>query len=200
MRYEMYTRELIEDGYRVVGSSTYDIEPYDFASYDSIKMTSCRVHFDCSISQDESVCNNFGALIEFAETNHGDDSEDFEENYAEIMRGNRPDWHLGGFEVFVDGITLFFGNHVNGDVGWVYITGARHLQLAFECSRTRLGFDPKYDIYIEHFLEREPITRVEEDLGYIYRRIDFKLKDPNRKDNICHEGNQYIEITEYAGM
>lgn len=198
MRIENYTRELMEDGYRVVGSSTYDIEPYDFDSYEPIRMSLSCGAFCCPAPNGKPAYDNLEELIGIAEPNHGE-SEDFEDNYAEIIRGNRPDWHLGGFDVYVGGITLYFGNRTTEENGWVHIIGAKELWLTFKCPRTRLGFAPVYNVRIEH--KKEPLTMVEEELGYMYRRIYFKLRNPDCKDgNIQQRNNQYLEITECVGL
>lgn len=198
MRIENYTRELTEDGYMVVGSSTYDIEPYDVDMYAPIKMSLFCGAF-CNLAPNAGpVYDNLEELIEIAEVT-SDYSEDFAENYAEIMRGNRPDWHLGRFDVYVGGITLYFGNRTTGETGSVCIDEARELWLTFECPRTRLGFDPIYNVRILHGEDTE--TMVEEELGYMYRRIYFKLKDSAREsDGGFPEDNQYLEITECVDM
>ena len=79
------------------------------------------------------------------------------------------------------------------------ITDARELWLTFKCSCTMLGFDPIYNVRIMH--KEEILTMVEETLGYIYRRIYFKVKDsPHKGNGNLHGNNQYHEITECVDM
>lgn len=198
MRIENYTRELIGDGYMIIGSSTYAIEPYNFDAYDPIEMSLSHGTFCCPSPNGKPVYDNLEELIKVAEPNHGE-SEDFEDNYAEIIRGNRQDWHLGGFCVFVGGITLYFGNQTTEETGWVNIIGVEKLWLTFKCSRTRLGFNPIYNVRIMH--GKNVLTMVEEDLGYIYRRVCFKPpKSHCKNDNTQHEKRQYLEISEYTDL
>lgn len=126
---------------------------------------------------------------------------DFRENYAEILRGSRPDWYISAFRLFVGGIQLYFVNSQTHDGGFLWIIGARRLDVTFQAPRTRLGFDPTYHIKIGHDSKRHLYTEVEEDLGYVCYEGELKLKDPSKKDDdLFHSGNQYFEGIEYAGL
>lgn len=125
---------------------------------------------------------------------------EFRRYYPEIMRGERPDWQLGEFKVFYGGIHLDYGNRRTGETAFLWIIGASMLRLTFEAPHTRLGFVPTYKVSIDCDEDGQSVTEVEEDLGYLRREIRFELKDPRKKTDIFHGGNQYLKITEYAGI
>ncbi len=198
MRIEKYTRELVDGAYRVIGGSTYSDNIYDYDEYEPIEMSLSKGPFDKrAYDKNGSAYDNFEELVGIAEV-MSEDSEDFAENYAEIMRGNCPDWYLAGFDVSVGEISLNFANQLTGEVGWVKIAGAKRLWLTFKTPRTRLGFDPKYNVHIEHVYGKQRTT-VEEDQGYLYRFIKFKTKE-DAEDNCRKSPQSYMEITEYAGI
>lgn len=200
MRIEKYTRELVDGAYRVIGGSTYSNNFYNYDEYEPIKMSLSRGTFNCPTPNGNPIYDNFDELIRFTEVT-GDDSEDFAENYAEVMRGNHPDWYLGGGDVFLGGISLNFANRSTGEMGWVDIIYAQRLWLTFETPRTRLGFIPRYNVRIVYDGRSRYITTVEEDQGYLYRLIDIKPKKIAGSNAGCgRDIPQYMEITEYAGM
>jgi hypothetical protein len=200
MRIEKYTRKLVDGAYRVIGGSTYSSNFYNYDEYEPIKMSLSKGTFNCPTPNGGSIYDNFEELIRLAKV-MSDDSGDFAENYAEIMRGNRLDWYLGGFDVFIGGISLNFANRSTREIGWVDITDAPRLWLTFETPRTRLGFIPRYNVHIVYDGENRCITTVEEDQGYLYRLIEFEPEDITG-GNAGHSRDipQYMKITEYAGM
>lgn len=203
MKIEEYKRELTGNGYRIVGSTVYSKEDHDYASCEPIEFFLSRGSFCRPSPSDEPFYDNLEDLIAIAETeipDFNEITEDFEKNYAEILRGNRPDWQLGGFTVFVGGIELGFGHLESGAEVFLFLVGAQKLWLTFKAPRTRLGFNPIYNVRIEHDGKKHCFTKVEEDLGYTYREIEFKLIDPTRKDNVLHTDNQYLEVTEYTDV
>lgn len=196
MRIEKYTRELVSGAYRVIGGSTYSSNFYNYDEYEPIKMSLSKGAFSCLTPDGSPVYDNFEELIGLAKVT-SDDSGDFAENYAEIMRGNRLDWYLGGFDVFFGGISLNFASQSTREMGWVNIIDAPRLWLTFETPRTRLGFVPRYNVHIVH----DGKTTVEEDQGYLYRLIEFKSKDITGSNaGYSRDISQYMEIIEYAGM
>lgn len=203
MRIEGYRRDLMEgdvDGFTVIGSTT-NWEVHDSSRCDPIKMslTRSRLGSQTGIGWEE--------LIQLADSDcflldeqTREMYSDFQEHYPEIIRGEHPDWQLGAFKVFYGGIHLDFGNRKTRRTAFLWIIGASRLRLTFEAPRTRLGFTPTYKVSINYDREGQSVTKVEEDLGYIRREIRFELKDPRKKTDIFHRGNQYLEITEYAGI
>ncbi len=201
MRIEKYTRELVDGTYHVISGSTYCSNIYDYDQFEPIKMSLSKGDFAASTPQSRPIYNNLEDIIRAAKVK-SEDSEDFAKNYAEIMRGNCPDWYLGSFDVFLGGLSLDFANRLTGEMGWVDIVGAPMLYLTFETSRTRLGFVPRYNVRIEYDGAKHRITTVEEDQGYLYRLITFKLKDTPVQSGASFPRGipQYMEIMEYAGM
>ncbi len=205
MRIETYKRELTEYGYTVIGSS-WDYNQHDNYSCPPISMTLTDTYGFPPVRLDHPLCDNLEELIKIAEL--GVDPEDDEsyvdfcKNYAEIMRGNRSDWQLGEFEVFVGGLTLSFGNRLTQETGWLSIVGARRLRLTFKTPRSVLGFDPTYYVHIEHDNDgKHLLTKVTEDLGYMRRENNFKIKDDEvEEDGTNFQSGQYLEITEYTGI
>ena len=199
MRIEEYVRELKGDGFLVVGSSC-DWNSHDSSKCEPIKMS--RTH--------STAGNPYGidveAMIQLAESDLFWDENmkklapEFAENYAEIMRGNRPDWQLGAFRVFYGDIQLHYGDRKTGETGSLYIVGAERLCLTFEAPRMRSGFIPTYKVHIECHEDGWSDTRVEEDLGYLRRELVFELKNPDKKASILHNDNQILRVFEYAGM
>lgn len=199
MRIEKYTRELVDGAYRVIGGSTYSDNFYNYDEYEPIKMSLSRGSFNRPTPNGNPIYDNFEELIRLAKV-MSDDSGDFAENYAEIMRGNRLDWYLGGFDVFIRGISLNFANRSTREIGWVDITDAPRLWLTFETPHTRLGFIPRYNVHIVRDGKKR-YTTVEENQGYLYRLIEFEPEDI-AGSNAGHNRDipQYMKITEYAGM
>lgn len=200
MRIEHYERELIDDGFYVVGSDR-DKNSHNDCTCRPIKMSLLR------FPSGRPLCDNLEELIELADSDMFSDeglkklAPDFCENYAEIMRGNRSGWQLGAFRVFYGGIQLYYGNPQTHESGFLWVVGASEMYLKFETPRTKLGFTPTYEVRIEESRNgRGYDTEIEEDLGYIRREITIKLKDPNQKSSIFHIGNQIAHVTEYAGM
>lgn len=204
MRIEKYRRDLIEDdidGFTVIGSTT-NWEVHDSSRSDPLKMS-----LTCSKCSGNPIGIGWEELIRLADSDCFLPDEqtrkmysDFQEHYPAIMRGEHPDWQLGAFKVFYGGIHLDFGNRRTGKTAFLWIVGARRLRLTFEAPRTRLGFNPTYKVNIDCDGDSQSSTKVEEDLGYIRREIRFELKDPSKKTNLFHHHNQYLEITEYAGI
>ncbi|MCI8980458.1 MAG: hypothetical protein HFE52_07305 [Clostridia bacterium] len=198
MRIESYTRDIRGDGYLVVGSGK------NWNSHDSSSCRPIKMSLTCWPDSNEPVCDNLEELICLADSDMftpPDNQEEFSRNYANIVRRNCPDWQLGAFRVFVGGIALYYGNTRNHEAGFLWIIGANNLRLTFEAPRTRLGFAPIYKVDIRHKDGRCFQTCVDEDLGYIRREIYFHLRDPHKADDdIYHRDNQYIEVTEYAGV
>lgn len=199
MRIEEYARELEGDGFLVVGSSR------DWNSHDSSKCEPLKMSLTCS-----STGNPYGISLEtmiqlaesdfFRDKNMKELAPEFSENYAEIMRGNRPDWQLGAFRVFYGGIQLYYGNRQTRETGSLWIVNAERLCLTFEAPRMSSGFVPTYRVRIECDEDGWSDTSVEEDLGYLHRELMFELKDPDKKSRIFHEGNQVLRVIEYVGM
>lgn len=204
MRIEEYRRDLMEGdngGFSVI-SSISDWNRHDSSRSDPLKMSLTRSEYS-----GYPLGDDWEELIRLADSDCflADDQTrklfpDFQKHYPEIMRGECPDWQLGAFKVFYGGIHLDFGNCRTHETAFLWIIGARHLRLTFEAPRTRLGFTPIYEVSIDCNEDGQSVTVVEEDLGYLRREIRFELKDPHKKTDIFHGGNQYLEITEYAGI
>lgn len=196
MRIEEYTRDLIGDGYLVVGSCR-DWNSHNSSQCAPIKMELTRsplgrpygVDLDELIS--DCVLDNEEAKKMYPE---------FREHYPAIVRGERPDWQLGAFRVYYGGIRLYYGNRQTGETGSLWIADAVQLRLTFKAPRTQLGFEPTYYVRIDCYHDGECDTEVEEDLGYLRREIHFELKAPYKKTDIFHTDNQVLHIIEYAGM
>lgn len=204
MREVTYKRDLQENCYRVMAGDTdwEDIDRY-FPGKD-IKVSPIYFPDGQTIRGDSLKCLSQLAdsdIFHDKNLRGGKADQDFCANYTDIIQGNRPDWILNGLEVFVGGIKLTYYNPVARSYDFLWIIGAQDLQLEFRTPRTRLGFDPAYKVYIRHDDKGHLYTTVKEDLGYMRCENRFFLKDPNKKgDNIFHTGNQYLEVTEYAGM
>lgn len=204
MRVEEYTRDLAEfdcGGFAVVGSTDW------YHRHDSSRSAPLKMSLTVSDISGCPIGNNWEELIRLADSDCFLDDEqtrkmysEFQKHYPEIMRGEHPDWQLGEFQVFYGGIHLDFGNRRTGKTAFLWIIGASMLRLTFEAPRTRLGFVPTYKVRIDCEEDGRSTTEVEEDLGYLRREIHFKLKDPHKKTDIFHRGNQYLEITECAGI
>jgi len=200
MRIEEYTRDLRGDGYLVVGSGR------DWNSYNSSKCAPIKMELTRSpLGKPYGI--DLNTLIRLADSDCFLDNEEtrkmypeFREHYAEIMRGEFPDWQLGAFRVYYGGIRLYYGNRQTGESGRLWIANAELLRLTFKTPCTRIGFEPIYHVRIDCHSDGECDTEVEEDLGYLRREIHFELKDPNKKTDIFHTENQILHITEYAGM
>lgn len=199
MRIEEYKRELKGDGFLVVGSSR------DWNSHDSSKCEPLKMKLTCSTA-DNPYGIDLETMIRLADSDLFRDKNlkklapEFSENYAEIMRGNCPDWQLGAFRVFYGGIQLYYGNRQTGETGFLWIVNAERLCLIFEAPCTRSGFVPTYRIRIECRADGWSDTSVEEDLGYLRRELIFELKDPDKKPRIFHDDNQVLRVIEYVGM
>lgn len=199
MRIEEYTRELKGDGFLVVGSNL------DWNRHDSSKCEPIKMSLTCS-SAGRPRGIDLEEIIRLADSDlfHSKHPRDknryFCENYAEIMRGNCPDWQLGAFRVFYSGIQLYYGNRQTGETGFLWIIGAEELCLTFEAPRMRSGFVPTYQVDIDCAKDGLGGTYVDEDLGYLRRELTFELIDPDAKIDIFHENNQILRIIEYAGI
>lgn len=200
MKIEEYTRELIGEGYTVIGSAAYGRGNFvDFARYTPIAMSLSSGPLHNPMPNGRPFYDNLEDLIDIAKPTIPDSNEitdDFEENYAEIIRGNCPDWQLGGFSVSVGRISLGFGHPGSGNVAFLDIIGAQRLWLTFRTSRTKLGFDPVYNVHIKHDGQNHLFTRMEEDIGCVYQEIEFK----EREYNAPNENRQYLEVIEYTAM
>lgn len=204
MRIEEYTRDLIgsdNGGFAVVGSIQ------DWLRHDSGECAPLKMSLTSSECSGCPLGDNWEELIRLADSDcFLDDDQtrslfpEFQKHYPEIMRGERPDWQLGAFKVFYGGIHLDFGNRRTKETAFLSIIGAKKLRLTIEAPRTRLGFDPIYKVRIDCKEDGRSVTEVEEDLGYLRREIRFELKDPSKKTDTFHSGNQYLKITEYAGI
>lgn len=202
MRIISYTKELAEEGYRVIGANPNDGRKWDW------EMDTDPGCVPLEMSFVESIVMSQEDVIKLADSDMFMDDEyarenyaDFRDNYADILRGECPDWQLNAFRVFVGGVELYFANPKTNDSGFLWIIGAEHLKLTFKAPRTRLGFNPVYEVYIVHENGEHLFTRVDEDLGYIRYENEIKLKDPDKKDdNLFHDDNQYLVVTEYAGL
>lgn len=204
MRIEEYTRDLIGGdggGFAIVGSA------HDWLRHNSSRSDPLKMSLTGSNISGCPIGNSWDELVQLADSDCFLDDEqtrnlfpEFQKHYPEIMRGERPEWQLGAFKVFYGGIHLDFGNRQTGETAFLWIIGASRLRLTFEAPRTRLGFIPTYKVRIDCEEDGQSQTLVEEDLGYLRREIRFELKDPRKKTNIFHTGNQYLEITEYAGI
>ena len=207
MRITTYKRDLVEDGYRVIGVDYGSDHRWDWDMSTDCRCISIQMSLT-GTADGQSHDDGWKSLISLADSDMFLDNEyarrehaDFRINYAEIMRGSHPDWYLSAFKVFVGGITLFFVNPKTDDSGFLWIVGAKCLKLAFKVPYTRLGFDTIYNVHIEHDGEEHLFTMVEEDLGYIRYENEIKLKEPGKKDdNFFHDGNQYLVVTEYIGL
>lgn len=208
MRAMPFTRDFGEEGeYIVIGTNdNSDIK------WDEDKVMDCNCK-PIQMSLTRCVANRFGdddlkAFIGLADSDmfmggyyERKNYADFRKNYAEILRGNRPDWYISAFRLFVGGIQLYLINPQTHDNGFLWVVGARRLDITFQAPRTRLGFAPTYHIKIKHEGGRHLHTEVKEDLGYVRYEGELKLKDPRRKDDdLFHSGNQYFEGMEYAGL
>lgn len=198
MRYETYERHLGIEGYNVVGS-TDSWHLHDSSRCQPIIM-SLTTDSDGIVYYD-----NLDELIQLADSdlfqpNVREENFDFYNNYPAIIRGEHPNWQLGAFRVFFDGIKLSYGNTKTHETGFLWIIGAKRLRLTFQTSRTRLGFDPIYKVTNEYFQGKHNLTRVEEDLGYMRREVDFSLISPGMSRNIFHDMNTLIDVTEYVGI
>lgn len=198
MRIEGYTRELEGDGYLVIGSDCHTWDPDDSSKYESIKMY--LEHLSASGGSDLEEMIRLADSDLFHEKFPRERKRFFRENYAEIMRGNCPDWQLGAFRVFYGGIQLYYGDRKTDETGYLWITGAEALYLTFETPPMRSGFVPTYRVEIERFKGEVDGTYVDEDLGYMRRWLRFKLINPDAKTDIFHTNNQILHITEYAGI
>lgn len=204
MRIEEYRRDLLEGdngGFSVISSIS------DWNRHDSSKCAPLKMSLTGSSISGHPIGNSWEELIRLADPDCFLDDEqtrkmysEFQKHYPEIIRGEHPDWQLGAFKVFYGGIHLDFGNRRTGKTAFLWIIGASMLRLTFEAPRTRLGFVPTYKVRIDCEEDGQSTTEVEEDLGYLRREIRFELKDPHKKTDIFHGGNQYLEITEYAGI
>lgn len=197
MRIEEFRRELDGGGYRIV-STTDDYELHSNYYGEPIKM---------SLTQRDGYkpCTDLEELIHIARLSSAfdeNDGLDFDALYGDIMRGVRSDWQLGEVEVYPGGIVLGYGG---GDAeapyeGRVYISGIQ-LDLTFETSRTRLGFDPTYRVRIQYDNGKCLFTRVDEDLGYMRRTIYFEPKDSAWFGEEALPANrQVIRVLEYVGL
>lgn len=194
MRIEEYTQDLTEfdrGGFVVVGSTR------DYNLHDSSKCAPIKMSLSCSSASGCPIGNSWKALIQLATSDCFLDNEqarkmfpEFRRYYPEIMRGERPDWQLGEFKVFYGGIHLDYGNRRTEETAFLWIIGASMLRLTFEAPRSRLGFVPTYKVSIDCDEDGQSVTEVEEDLGYLCREIRFERKDPRKKTNIFHGGNQ----------
>lgn len=204
MRIEEYTRDLIEGdngGFSVVGSAS------DWQHHDSSRCEPLKMSLTCSKTCGHPIGDSWEDLIRLATSDcFLPDQEtknlfpDFQKRYPEILRGECPNWQLGAFRVFYGGIHLDFGNCQTHETAFLWIIGAKMLRLTFEAPCTRFGFSPTYKVSIDCKNDGQCITEVEEDLGYLRRDIHFELKDPHKKTDIFHTGNQYLIVSEYAGI
>lgn len=211
MRITTYSRDVKRDstigyeGYMVIGADTNLNKRWDFDMNTDkeclpLKMT-------CPKRPLSAYSNELERLISLSKSDLFDDAgrvsiqHIFVDSYAEIVRGNRPGWYISAFRVFVGGIELFFTGPKDEGHGFSWIIG-NDLRLRFEAPRTRLGFTPTYDISIRvDGKGNSEKTLVTEDLGYVIFENELKLIDPEKQgDNIFHDGNQYITVTEYAGI
>lgn len=196
MRQMAYTRELDCDGYVVHGYNkdfrdcmrgTDDFKPIQMKLAETDKMSKERqeMYWDYILKTADS--DLFG----------DPDQVDFTENYAAIVKGNRPDWQMSAFRVSVGIIGLFYNNIETKDYAFLWITGNYvAVKLTFECAKNYFGFKPTY--YVECHSDQ---STIEEDLGYIRNEVTLKLKDPKKTDdNLFHDNNTIIETTEYAGI
>jgi len=203
MRIEEYTRDLIENDngeFMVLGSVR------DWNSHKSNDCAPLKMSRSC-FDSGSPYGADLDELIRLADSDcFLDDPQtrkmfpEFQKHYPEIFRGECPDWQLGALKVFYGGIHLDYGNRRTGETAFLWIVGARQLRLTFEAPRTRLGFVPIYKVSIDCEEDGQSETLVEEDLGYLRREIRFELKDPSKKTDIFHSGNQYLIISEYAGI
>lgn len=201
MRIESYVRKITGDGYRIIGGDM-GWEVRDFCKCPSISMSLyCRPG---QAKPDSYSYNSMDELIELADSDCFHDltlCPGFYKKYAKIMRGRCYGWQLSAFSVFVGGIKLYYGNPYTGEEGFLWIVGAERLALTFKTQRSLLGFIPTYTVFIEHKNGVHRETTVTEDFGYIRYEKEFLLIDPDKKDdNLFHDDNQYLAITEYAGI
>ncbi len=198
MRYETYERHLGIEGYNVIGS-TDSWHLHDSSRCQPIIM---------SLTKDSDGIvyhDNLEELIQLADSDlflpkERRENLNFYKNYPAIIRGECPDWQLGAFQVFYDGIKLDYGNIRTHETGFLWVIGARRLRLTFHAPRTRLGFDPIYNVINEYSGDEHYLTRVEEDLGYMRREIDFELDPSKSSADIFHNHNTIISVTEYVGI
>ncbi len=195
MTVERYTKNLIGRGYRVIGGNV---------EWDDCFSDNCSsIKMSVTCSKGGRSYSNIEELIKIADSDLflSKNKSDFCDNFPEIMRGNRPDWKLTAFDVFVGGVELYYRNSNLKENGFLWITEAKNLQLTFIAPQTRLGFKPFYKVSIEYIEKSKYITEIEEDLGYIRFRKEIKLKNPYKKsDGIFHEDNQIMYVTEYVGF
>lgn len=203
MRIEEYTRKLTGDGYIVTGGHK------SWDDHNSAKCAPIKMSLPCYPGTDQPcyICDSLDELVQLIDSDmflpgeYDEGVEDFRQNYVDIFKGFYPDWQLGAFKVFVGGIALYYGNIKTGAKGLLWIIGAKKLRLTFQAPRTRLGFEPIYNVWIKHDNGIHCKTQVEEDLGYVHREIDFTLTNPNKSDDdLFHWDNQTLKIIEYAGI
>lgn len=205
MRSENYKRMLTNEGYMVMGSGR------NWNSYDPARCAPIKMSLTNSGQSDEPIYDNLEELIQLADSDMfhpilpriqecSKADEDFCMHYAEIIRGDRLDWQLHAFCVFVGGIQLYYGNRKANDYGYLWINKPERLKLTFRTARTLLGFDPIYKVTINHRNDGSFWTYVEEDLGYIRREISFHLVNPTIQNAMRDYDNQYINVIEYVGI
>jgi len=196
MRIEEYTRELTGKGYRILSTSG-SYKEHDSSYGDPIEMSMMYLHGD-----ERPVFDNLEDLIKAAEVEliANRDETNFYELYPDIMRGKCPTWQLGEVQVYPDGVLLVYGDTESGDVEYIRIEGM-DLALTFKGPRTRLGFDPVYNVLIRHHPDGScNFTEVDEDLGYMRRIISFELKEHADPRRACLGENQIIHVVEHTGM
>lgn len=196
MRVEEYTRDLTGAGYRIFSTSG-SYEEHSAYYGEPIEMSMM-----CPHGGDYPLFDNLEELINAAEVEliADEDETDFDKLYPDIMRGNYPSWQLGEVQVYPDGILLVYGNLGTCDEEHIRIEGME-LALTFKGPRTRLGFDPTYDVLIRHYPDgMHRFTRVDEDLGYMRRILSFELKENADPKKACLGENQVVHVVEHVGM
>lgn len=194
MRQMTYTRELERCGYVVLGCDV-DYDEYGCSVECKpirMKLTKAR---NASVELQETLWQR---VLRYTDSDLFDDpdSVDFTENHVAIMKGERPDWQLDGFRVFVGGVILYYSNTETLQQAFLWISGLSGLDLEFKCPKNRLGFEPTYQVWTD-----KTEATINEDFGYIRNEVILKLKDPAKTDdNFVHDGNTIAEITEYAGI
>lgn len=195
MRQMTYTRELDYDGYVVHGYNEDFRGRMGDADFNPIQMKLTKAD-GMSEEQQETYWDH---ILKTADSDlFGDpDQVDFTENCAAIVKGKRPDWQLSAFRVSVGIIELFYNNIETKDYAFLWVTSNHGtVKLKFECAKNCFGFKPTY--CVNCYRDQ---TDIEEDLGYIRNDVTLKLKDPKKADdNLFHDHNTIIEITEYAGI
>lgn len=199
MRIESYVRELTDEGYKIISTTSGYIYHDNFRG-DPIRMS-------LTVRDSHIVNDNLDELILVAMPSRNVfDGSKFEQLYSDIMRGIVPGWQLGEVEVFSGGILLGYGtcrdkgrdgNHDDYDTGWIRIENTP-LDLTYSTPRTRLGFDPAFriSIYYKDIDKTCLRTTIDEDFGYMRRVIEFKKH--TELDN--QDQHQTIYVTEYTGM